>query len=245
MSRRIEPDWTKMQTVGWFSSGSTSQPSPRHLPPNGVGVRDLGEGPAGEAEGAEAPSRAHQLERRPTNVPAHAVELDISVAPACRLEVRANEVDAQQERARVGLVAEAVVGHRQEQVLAREVVQRGEAPDGLGRPGRGGRIGVRYAGERRRGRCIGRQDRATLEGRFIDTARGGGGRGEHHRCGRQRKPSVARPPGCELDVDQACRSRLGGWRRARSRQPAASRVRVATRGGTAEPCCERLFPSPS
>jgi hypothetical protein len=29
MSRRIEPDCTKMQAVGWFSPGSTSQPSPR------------------------------------------------------------------------------------------------------------------------------------------------------------------------------------------------------------------------
>ena len=66
------------------------------------------------------------------------------------------------KRARVGLGAEAVVGHRVEVAVA-GVQQRGEPADRLRRAGRGHRIGVDDTGERRRERRVGGQDRPRLE----------------------------------------------------------------------------------
>ena len=112
---------------------------------------------------------------------------DVAVAAAARLEVGPHAVDAQQERARVGLRAEAVVGHRVERVAAGRVEQRREAADRLARARRRRRLGVRRAGERRRRGRVGGQDRAPDQlGLVAGGGWGGGGGGREGDTARRR-----------------------------------------------------------
>ena len=96
---------------------------------------------------------------------------DVAAPAPPRPPARAHLVQAQDERARVGLVAEAVVGHRVE-VAVPGVEQRREAADGLGGVRRGRRIGVRDAGEGRGERRVRGQDRPRLEPRLGGVRRG-------------------------------------------------------------------------
>ncbi|CAA9507424.1 MAG: hypothetical protein AVDCRST_MAG53-2504, partial [uncultured Solirubrobacteraceae bacterium] len=101
-------------------------------------------------------------------------DLDARLVARPALEVDPHAVHAQQEGGRVGLGAEAVVGHGPEGVLPRSVEQGAEAADGLARI-RGGRwLGVPYGRERRGRAGIGRQQGTAFEGGLGGDRRGGG-----------------------------------------------------------------------
>jgi len=104
-------------------------------------------------------------------------DLDGAGALLGRAEVRPDLIDAQEERARVLLGAEAVVGHRPVDAFAPGLDQGGEAADGLPRTGCRHGVGVDEAGKRRGGRRLGGQQRAALERRELRLGLGGGRRG--------------------------------------------------------------------
>ena len=157
MCRRNGPNSSPNQRSPWRSrrTDSTSKSAPVRQALGGVLVDELERDPA-----------ARVAQRDPVE------DLDVAAAARGGLQ-RAHAVEPQQERARVGLGAEAVVGHREVGVAAGRVEQRGEAADGLARAGRGRGLGVRGARERRGSGGVGGQDGAPGERR---RGSGGGGR---------------------------------------------------------------------